>query len=103
MPTILDLEKLALRVLCHGTPEGSVKQQLIPILREYHWQSQLHQVIFNAISECPSEKPEVFRQLLPAKLTRMGFPDVEWDEFFAPHTLSMEAVVALVERMRAGS
>ena len=99
MPTIVELEKQVLRVLCAGTSQGSVKESLIPLLRSYRWHDQLHEVIFKALAAIPSDDPFILRQLLPSKLTRMGSPDVEWEEFFAPHPLSNEESLALVRRM----
>lgn len=103
MATLLQLEKLVLRVLCSGTPQGSVQETLPPLLRGYRWKSTLHQAIFNAIAAIPSEDPETLRQLLPAKLTRMGFPDVEWDEIFSPPSLSRDEAIDMVRQMVAGA
>jgi hypothetical protein len=103
MTTSFDREKLILRVLCLGTPQGHIKEVLAPLLVDYHWGSQLHQVIFSAVAAIPSDDPSVIRQLLPAKLTRMGFPDIEWEEFFAPHSLSSEESTALVQRTLRGA
>lgn len=74
----------------------------MPLLRNYRWRVQLHQVIFNALASIPSDGPALLRQLLPAKLTRLGFPDVEWEEFFAPVSLSRDETIALVRRLEAG-
>ena len=103
METNLHLEKLALRLLCAGTSEGGALNALIPLLRGYAWQSTLHQVIFDAIAAAPSGDAEMLRRLLPAKLTRMGFPDVEWAEIFCPPSLSSEDGIALVRQMVAGA
>lgn len=103
MLTTLEREKLVLRVLCLGTAQGPVKKQLSSMLRHYRWRSALHQVLFRAITDIPSDNPEILRQLLPARLTVMGFPDVEWDEFIAPHLLSKDAAITLVKQMVAGS
>jgi hypothetical protein len=102
MGTDLHLEKLALRLLCAGTSQGAVGDGLIPLLRGYQWQSTLHQAVFNAIVSIPSDSPEILRQLLPAKLTRMGFPDVEWEELFAPLSMSGEEAIGLVRQLVAG-
>lgn len=99
MATDLELERLAIRVLCQGTPQGSVREIVIPLLRDYRWQSPLHQAVFKALVAIPSDDLSVLRDLLPAKLTRMGFPDVEWEEFFAPHSLSRDESLVLVRRM----
>lgn len=103
MATNLDLEKLILSVLCLGTRQGPVKETLTPLLRDYQWQAPVHQVIFNALAAIPSNDPGVLRQLLPARLTRMGFPDIEWEEFFAPRSLSSEEALDLARRMLAGA
>jgi hypothetical protein len=101
--TRLHLEKLVLRLLCVGTPQGPVLDTLPPLLSDYQWKSTLHRAIFNAIAAVPSDDPEVLRQVLPAKLTRMGFPDVEWEEIFTPPSLSREEAVALVRQLLAGA
>lgn len=102
MATVLQLEKLVLRLLCVGTAQGPVADALSPLLRDYEWESTLHRAIFNAIAAAPSDDPEILRQLLPAKLTRMGFPDVEWDEIFSPPSLTRVEAIALVRQMIAG-
>ena len=94
---------MALRMLCGGTSHGDVRDELIPLLRGYVWKSTLHHAIFNAIAAIPSDDPEVLHQLLPAKLTRMGFPDVEWHELFAPPSLSRNEAIAAVRQMLASS
>ena len=98
----IHLEQLTLRLLCSGTPQGPVKNVLVPLLRDYHWQVQLHQIIFSAVVAIPSDDPATLRQLLPAKLTRMGFPDIEWEEIFTPALLSSEEAIDTVRRMISG-
>jgi hypothetical protein len=102
LTTNLDVEKRALRLLCAGTSQGAVRDGLISLLRSYQWQSTLHQAIFKAVVSIPSDDPDLLRQLLPAKLTRMGFPDVEWEELFAPLSMSGEEAVALARQMIGG-
>ena len=75
---------------------------MVPLLRSYTWQSTLHKAIFDAIASTPSDSPEVLRQLLPAKLTRMGFPDVEWEGLFSPLSMSGEEAIALARKMVGG-
>ena len=103
MATDLHAERLALRLLCVGTPQGPVKNVLAPLLRGYRWQRPLHQVIFSAIVSIPTDDPETLRQLLPAKLTRMGFPDVEWEEVLFPAMLSREEALTLARQMVGGA
>lgn len=103
MGTDLDLEKLALRLLCAGAAQGDVRDALIPLLRGYAWRSTLHHAIFDAVAAAPSSDQELLRQLLPAKLTRMGFPDVDWEEIFSRPSLSGDEAIAFVRQMLAGA
>lgn len=96
---ITQLEKLVIRALCVGTSQGPVKEALLPVVRNYSWRRPLHQIIFDALLSIPSDNPMTIRQLLPGKLTRMGFPDVEWDEFFQPLSLSKDEILVVVRRM----
>jgi hypothetical protein len=102
MPDSAQLERSVLGLLCAGSADGPVKDVLVPLLRGYPWKNPLHHAIFNALAAVPVDDPATLRQLLPAKLTRMGFPDVEWEEFFSPQSLSREEAIALVQRLLAG-
>ncbi len=97
------IEIRVLRVLCQGTPEGPVKDIGESLLRDYHWRSATHRTLWDALRTIPSEDINVLRQLLPAQLTRLGFPDEEWEQLFVPQTLSKEEAVAFMRRMRDNS
>jgi hypothetical protein len=99
METDIHLEKLVLRLLCSGTPQGPVKNVLAPLLSTYRWQDHVHQVIFKAVSAIPTDDPAAIQHLLPAKLTRMGFPDIDWEELFEPSSVSKEGSIQLVRQL----
>ncbi|HEX5413303.1 MAG TPA: hypothetical protein VFZ27_15740 [Terriglobia bacterium] len=101
MATDINSEKFVLRLLCAGTSQGSVQASLIPLLRTYQWSSTLHGAIFSAILSIPSDDPALLRQLLPAKLTRMGFPDVEWHQLFAPVLISGDEAIECARKLIA--
>lgn len=103
MGTDLNFEVLVLRLLCAGTSQGAVRDNLVPLLSRYPWSSTLHRAIFRAIVSIPSDDPILLRQLLPAKLTRMGFPDVEWEELFVPVSMTSEEAIESVRKLLAGA
>lgn len=103
MGTDLSFEVFMLRLLCAGTLHCAVREKLLPLLSRYPWNSTLHRAIFRAIVAIPSDDPILLRQLLPAKLTRMGFPDVEWEELFVPVSMSGDAAMELVQKLLAGA
>lgn len=96
------LEITVLRLLCLGTPQGSVRKAGLSLLRNYGWQNALHKALWDAISSLPAANPESLRLLLPAKLTRLGFPDFEWDDFFAPLSTSKAEALDLMRRLAGG-
>ena len=103
MGTDLNFEVFVLRLLCAGTSQGAVRDSLHPLLSGYPWSSTLHRAIFKAIVSIPSDDPILLRQLLPAKLTRMGFPDVEWEELFVPVSMTSEEAIESVRKLLAGA
>lgn len=93
------LEFLVLRAVCQGTPQGSVRDVALQILRDYAWREPVHQAIFACLARLPSANPEFIRNELPACLTRKGFPDVELEELFEPHSLTKEDAERLMRQL----
>lgn len=96
---IIQIERRVLQALCQGTREGFVRAGVRDLLREYRWREPVHEVIFKILLELPTEDPNVIRSLLPERLTRKGFPDVEWEEFFRPHSLSLEEAERIIHQL----
>ncbi len=94
-------EMMALRAFCMGTPQGSVRKIGKSLLANYRWQNVFHEAMWKVLASFRSENPQILRQLLPTDLTRLGFPDVSWEEFFAPHRMAREDVINLMRRMAA--
>jgi len=91
---VLDLESKILRALC-STPSpsnssapqiASARPAILAKLRAYRWQDPEHRVVFEALTLLPGRNPAELREQLPAQATRMGFPDVNWDHYFATTT-----------------
>ena len=53
-------------------------------LSSHVWQDAEHRVVFEAIQRLSSSDPQLLREQLPAQTTRMGFPDVNWENYFIP-------------------
>jgi hypothetical protein len=96
---IVRVESKVLGALCQGTVEGPIREFGCALLREYHWQNPIHQIIFQVLMAIPSERPDTIRAQLPVRLTRMGFPDVAWEDFFAPSRISKTAALRLLNRL----
>jgi hypothetical protein len=94
VPDPFDLESRILRALCtrpsafdpSGTDHASARAArpaILAQLRAHRWQGPEHRVVFEALTLLPGRNVAELRQQLPAQATRMGFPDVNWDHYFA--------------------
>ena len=72
------------------------------LLAGYSWRDPVHQAIFEIILSLPADAHQVIRDLLPAWLTRRGFPDFAIDDLFTAHRLSKAEAQRLIEFLAAG-
>jgi hypothetical protein len=87
---MLDLESRILRALCSrqsafaapGTRHVSGRATILAQLRAHRWQDPEHRVVFETLTLLPGRSSTELREQLPAQATRMGFPDVNWDQYF---------------------
>lgn len=99
---LLETERLVLQALCQGTPEGPVREAGKNLLKDYRWREPLHQLVFEVLMSLPTDSPIFIRDQLAPRLTRRGFPDVEFEDFFKPHSLSREQAERLMRELAAG-
>jgi len=97
--SIVQIEKRLLGAMCQAAGDGSVWAFVEGPLQNYHWREPSHAAVFAALGELPIRNPALLRDLFPAALTRKGFPDLAWQDFFEPCTLSDEEARRLVERL----
>jgi hypothetical protein len=104
----LDLESRILRALCNDpcndpppfasppTADAAARASILAKLRTHRWQNPEHRVVFEALTLLPGRQAKELREQLPAQATRMGFPDVNWDQYFAANAdhIALEAFVA---------
>src|SRR5277367_1010922 len=92
---ILELERETLRALCIRASANARHQDTMRDLSNHVWQDAEHRVVFEAIQRLSSSDPKLLREQLPAQATRMGFPDVSWENYFSPtpkHEKDFEAL-----------
>jgi hypothetical protein len=59
----------------------------------------IHQLVFDALREIGTDRPDLVRQELPARLTQKGFPEVDFEEFLTPSGLGSAQALALVKKL----
>jgi len=99
---ILQTELDVLRAMCTGTPEGTVWDKGMLLLDSYQFQEMTHQVLFEVLQEINTDLPDIIRKQLPARLTKKGFPALDYEQFLIPHSLSEAEAVARMQKLAEG-
>ena len=82
----ISLEQQILRRLC-SSGVGGRDQATADALRElesYGWRDSDHHVIADALSRLSAKSHPWTREELAAEATRLGFPDISWNDYFEP-------------------
>jgi len=99
------LEREVLRRLCARETTAAERADAAKRLAGYAWRSEDCGVVFEAMAKCPGFDAEGLRAELPALVTRKGFPEIEWAEYFAeedPGAGREGSLRALIEQVLAG-
>ena len=71
------------------------------LLASRSWISHDHRAVSEALSGWRAE-PGAIRSELPARLTRLGFPDTSIEEYFTPPGVAIERVLDWLHSERSG-
>jgi hypothetical protein len=96
---IIETERQLLQALCQESCEESVRESDRRALAEYGWRDPVHDIIFRFVVAQSKGVGIPLRERLSSLLTRKGFPDVEWEEFFRPASLSREKIEDLIRQL----
>ena len=80
---LLSLETRLLREICASTT-GADLARIAGQLHDYSWRNRDHQIVFEALTRIKFVAGSSLREQLAAETTRMGFPDIDWDDYFPP-------------------
>jgi hypothetical protein len=100
---ISELERQVLKALCSGAGDVDNRDRLASELTAYRWQDPDHKVVYEALRAIRSRDPKTRRDELPAQVTRMGFPDVDWRLYFEPEHQLETDLQDLIRRLRAAT
>ena len=78
------LETQILRALCAGQISAAERESAMARLANRAWTNPEHKVVYDALASLRTSDAAQRREQLPAQATRMGFPDVEWENYLAP-------------------
>jgi hypothetical protein len=77
----IELERKILRSLCVTGIGSADWNRLAGRLASHRWAAPEHQIVFDALWAIRSQDATTRREQLPAQATRMGFPDVDWENY----------------------
>jgi hypothetical protein len=93
------LERDALRLLCSDWIEAGTRAQLAGLLKEYVFVDELNDAVFEAIVGVGAVTARRLRELLPGRVTNLGFPDFELREFLGRNGAVEEDIDKLFESL----
>lgn len=102
--TTNELELAVLRALCAMPGRDAESAKLVNELEGYRWEHADHRVIYEALSKTNAADTETLRRELPAAVTRMGFPDIQCERFFAANAAPVppDRISELIRELKAG-
>lgn len=95
------VERRLLRLLYQGEADAQIREEILSWLRCYAFRRVEHQVLFDCLQAMPLDRPELMRELLPARLVRAGFPDFDLAPFLEPSNLGRQEAENLLEALTA--
>ena len=78
-----DRERSLLREICRAKLAHAAWSKVASALSDYVWLDVEHGLVYSAIERLGAGDPRLLREQLPAQATRMGFPDIDWEVYFA--------------------
>jgi hypothetical protein len=70
-------------------------------LENYRWHDPEHRVVYEALQAVRGGARLSLREELPAHATRLGFPDVGWQDYFDCAGLGQTDIGVLVKQLKA--
>ena len=80
-PTREQFEQDAVPMLCSDLIEPDNREKLAGLLKNYAFADQLNEAVYEAILGVGKVPARRLRELLPGRVTNLGFPDFELKEY----------------------
>jgi len=105
------IEHQVLCAICRSGSLAAVKE-FAPQLANHRWRVQDHQIVFAALARIRHQTGISLREQLIVETTRMGFPDIDWNDYFSPpgadrflaeRAQSKKSLMALIDELKAES
>jgi hypothetical protein len=96
-----ELERRLLAALCASSLALEDRTDILGTLAYHNWINPDHRVIYEALRRSRHRDSATLREHISAEITRLGFPDIEIEPFFAPCTLTEIEIAGLANALLA--
>ena len=98
LPTA-EIERQLLAALCFTQIDSETRAAVLERLAAHAFANADHEIIFQVLAKMPRAPGEHFRETLSARLTRMGFPDIDVEPIFEFSPPSPEQIKSLLQQL----
>jgi hypothetical protein len=96
----VSLERKILCWLCAQSNAEPTASRVKQKLAAYSWRDAENRVVFESLTGLASGlTPEELREQLPAQATRMGFPDVAWENYRGQNEIEARDIHEIVDQL----
>jgi DnaB helicase-like protein len=93
-----EIERLLLAGLC-APLDRKTRTEILDCLAAHTFASADHGIIFQALAKLPDATSEYIRETLYARLTRLGFPDIDLEPILKLEPPSAKRIKALLQQL----
>jgi hypothetical protein len=94
-----EIERRLLAALCAATLDREMRTQILERLSAHTFANRDHEIIFQALAKMPPATAEHIRETLSARLTRLGFPDIDVEPIFELSPPPPDTITALLQQL----
>jgi DnaB-like helicase N terminal domain len=94
-----EIERRLLAALCASALDRQTRAQILERLSAHIFANRDHEIIFQALAQMPPATAEHIRETLSARLTRLGFPDIDVEPIFGLSPPPPDTIKALLQQL----
>jgi len=94
-----EIERRLIAALCASALDRQTRAQVVERLGAHTFANRDHEIIFQALAKMPPATAEHIRETLSARLTRLGFPDIDVEPIFELSPPPPDTITALLQQL----
>jgi len=98
-PSAGDVERRLLAALCSPLIDSKTRADMLGRLANHKFATPDHETIFRALSQMPLASAGQIRETLGARVTRLGFPDIDVEPIFEAEAPTVAEVQTLLRQL----